>query len=102
MSFAEIEMRIIQWSEARKIIPRATPQSQLNKALSELSELFAAESQNNIAEIRDGLGDVMVCLVNYSALRDIDLVDCMELAYSEIKNRRGELLSDGTFKKEAK
>ena len=101
MSYAAIEMKILQWSEARKIIPRATPQSQLNKALSELSELFAAESQNNIAEIRDGVGDVLVCIVNYCALRDIDLVECMELAYSEIKDRRGELLADGTFRKDA-
>ena len=102
MSFADVEMKIIQWAEARMIIPRATPQSQLNKALSELSELFAAESQNNIAEIRDGVGDVLVCIVNYCALLDIDLVECMELAYSEIKDRRGELLPDGTFKKESK
>ena len=102
MSYAAIEMKILQWSEARKIIPRATPQSQLNKALSELSELFAAESQADMNGVQDGVGDVMVCLINYCALRDIDLVECMELAYDEIKDRKGELLADGTFRKESK
>ena len=99
-SYAEIEMKIIQWAEARRIIPNATPQAQLNKTLEELAELFKAESQKNTAGIKDGVGDVMVCLINYCALKDINLIDCMALAYDEIKDRKGVLLSDGTFLKE--
>ena len=45
------------------------------------------------------VGDVMVCLVNYCALQDINLVDCMEVAYDQIKNRRGTLLPNGLFDK---
>ena len=100
-SYAEIEMKIIQWAEARRIIPNATPQAQLNKTLEELAELFKAESQKNTAGIKDGVGDVMVCLINYCALKDIDLVSCLEIAYEEIKDRKGTLLVDGTFLKEA-
>ncbi len=99
MSYAEIEMQVIQWAEARRIIPNATPQAQLNKALEELAELFKAESQRNLPAIKDGVGDVVVCLINYCALRDIDLVDCLRLAYNEIKDRKGTLMSDGTFVK---
>ncbi len=101
MSFAEIEMNVIQWAEARRIIPNATPQAQLNKALEELAELFKAESQKNMDGIKDGVGDVVVCLINYCALKDIDLTSCLELAYNEIKHRKGTLLADGTFVKEA-
>jgi NTP pyrophosphatase (non-canonical NTP hydrolase) len=101
MSFAEYEMKVLQWAEARKIIPRATPQAQLNKALEELAELFKAESQQNMDGIKDGVGDVVVCLINYCALKDIDLTSCLALAYAEIKDRKGELLSDGTFRKES-
>jgi NTP pyrophosphatase (non-canonical NTP hydrolase) len=101
MSFAEYEMKVIQWAEARKIIPRATPQAQLNKALEELAELFKAESQKNMPAIKDGVGDVVVCLINYCALRDIDLTECLALAYAEIKDRKGTLMADGTFVKEA-
>lgn len=99
-SYADLELKVVRWSEERKIIPNATPQAQLNKTLEELAELFKAESQSNIDGIKDGVGDVMVCLINYCALKDIDLVGCLELAYNEIKNRKGTLLSDGTFVKE--
>jgi NTP pyrophosphatase (non-canonical NTP hydrolase) len=101
MSYAELEMKVVQWAEARKIIPNATPQAQLNKALEELAELFKAESQGNVAGIKDGVGDVVVCLINYCALKDIDLTSCLALAYNEIKDRKGTLLADGTFLKEA-
>jgi NTP pyrophosphatase (non-canonical NTP hydrolase) len=100
MSFSAIEIKVIQWAEARQIIPNATPQAQLNKALEELAELFKAESQGDMPGIKDGVGDVVVCIINYCALKDIDLTNCLELAYNEIKNRKGTLLADGTFVKE--
>jgi NTP pyrophosphatase (non-canonical NTP hydrolase) len=99
-SYREIEIDVIRWAEARRIIPNASPQSQLNKCLEELAELFKAESTNDLPKIKDGVGDVMVCLINYCALKDIDLVDCLALAYYEIKDRKGTLLPDGTFVKE--
>jgi len=98
--YRDLEMKVIEWAEARKIIPRATPQAQLNKALEELAELFKAESQNNLDGIKDGVGDVLVCLINYCALKDIDLVDCLAGAYDEIKDRKGTLMEDGTFVKD--
>jgi hypothetical protein len=44
----------------------------------------------------------MVCLINYCALQDINLVDCMAWAYDEIKDRKGTLLPNGVFVKEEK
>jgi NTP pyrophosphatase (non-canonical NTP hydrolase) len=52
--------------------------------------------------IKDGVGDVLVCLIIYCALRDIDLSQCLELAYEEIKDRTGTLLPNGTFVKDIK
>ena len=101
MSYAEIEMKIIQWSEARKIIPNSTPETQLLKAMSELGELADATIKKDQEGVVDGVGDVMVCLVNYCALQDINLVDCMQVAYDTIKNRRGTLLANGLFVKES-
>lgn len=100
MSYADIELNIIQWAEARKIVPNSTPATQLLKALSELGELADATIKNDRAGIIDGVGDVMVCLVNYCALQDINLVSCMEAAYDEIKHRKGTLLPNGVFVKE--
>ena len=99
MSYAAVEMKIIQWSEARKIIPNSTPETQLLKAMSELGELADATIKNDKEAIVDSVGDVMVCLVNYCALQDINLVNCMEVAYDQIKNRKGTLLPNGLFVK---
>jgi NTP pyrophosphatase (non-canonical NTP hydrolase) len=101
MSYADVEMKIIQWSEARKIIPNSTPDTQLLKAMSEFGELADATIKKDRAGIIDGVGDVMVCLVNYCALLDINLVSCIESAYSEIKDRKGTLMPNGVFVKES-
>jgi len=100
MSYANVEMKIIQWAEARRIIPNSTPEVQLLKAMSEMGELADATIKNDEEAIVDSVGDVMVCLINYCALQDINLVDCMEVAYDQIKNRRGTLLPNGVFQKE--
>ena len=101
MSYAETELDIIRWAEARKIIPNSTPDTQLLKAMSELGELADATIKKDRAGIVDGVGDVMVCLVNYCALQDINLVNCMKEAYAEIKNRKGTLMPNGVFVKES-
>lgn len=100
MSFAEIELDIIRWSEARKIIPNSSPEIQLLKAVSEMGELADATIKKDQEDIIDAVGDVMVCLINYCALQDINIVDCMQVAYDQIKNRKGTLMPNGVFVKE--
>ena len=100
MSYANIEMKIIQWAEARKIIPNSNPESQLLKAVSEMGELADATIKHDKEAVIDAVGDVMVCLINYCVLQDINLVNCMEVAYDQIKNRKGILLPNGVFQRE--
>ena len=100
MSYAEVEMKVIQWSEARKIIPNSTPMAQWIKACQEMEELRLGLVNRDDAEIKDGVGDVMVCLINLCALADIDLVKCLEGAYQEIKDRTGHMGEDGIFYKD--
>ena len=99
MSYANIEIKVIQWAEARRIIPNAKPHTQLMKAVSEMGELCDAELKGQMPLIKDGVGDVLVCLINYCALKDITLVSCIEEAYEQIKDRKGTTLPDGTFVK---
>lgn len=100
MSWSEIELKVLRWAEDRRIIPNATPASQLLKAVSEIGELCDAEGKIDRAAIEDAVGDVLVCLINYCALRDIDMTNCLASAYEQIKDRRGMLMPDGTFVKE--
>lgn len=99
-SYRELESNIIRWAEARKIIPLAKPHTQLLKAVSEMGELCDAEIKGSDLDIEDAVGDVMVCLIIYCALKDIDLPHCMRAAYDTIKDRKGVLTPDGTFIKE--
>lgn len=98
-TYQTLELDIIRWAEARQIIPNSTAQAQLLKAVSEMGELADATLKKQMPAITDGVGDVMVCLIIYCALLDINLVDCMEWAYEEIKDRKGTLLENGVFVK---
>ena len=101
MSFAEIELDVIRWSEARQIIPNSTPLAQAKKAKEEVQELYDALVLNDREAAIDGVGDTMVCLINVCALMDVSLTDCLEAAYNEIKDRKGFLGKDGIYVKQA-
>lgn len=99
-SFNQIQMQVIRWSEARKIIPNSTPEAQMLKMVSEVGELADAINKGNMDDIQDAVGDTLVCLINVCALLDIDPVDCLQVAYDQIKHRKGTLLPNGVFVKE--
>ena len=101
MSYAEIEMKVIQWSEARKIIPNSTPAAQFKKLQEEIAELYEAMANDDMEQIVDGIGDSMVCMINICALYDLSLTHCLEHAYSQIKDRRGYMNAEGIFVKES-
>lgn len=102
MSYSELELKVLRWSEARKIIPNSTPVAQWKKAMEEMEELRDALYFEKLDDSKDAVGDVMVCLINICALLDINLVDCLKLAYEEIKDRKGYMNEEGIFVKEAK
>lgn len=88
------------WAKARKIIPNSTPQAQLLKSLSEMGELADATLKNDREGIVDGIGDVLVTLILYAALQNLDIEECLASAYTEIKDRKGTLTPEGVFVKE--
>lgn len=100
MSYSEVEMKVIQWSEARKIIPNSTPFAQAMKAVEEINELVDALREDKREDAIDAVGDTVVCLINVCALLDVDLVNCLEAAYHQIKDRRGYMNDEGIFVKE--
>lgn len=100
MTWNIVELDVIRWSEARGIIPNSTSLAQHKKAEEEMNELKLALTNKNKAEIIDGLGDVLVCLINIAALEDLDLTNCLKSAYQEIKDRKGHMNKEGIFVKE--
>ena len=101
MTFKSLEMDVIRWSEERGIIQNSTSWAQYIKATSEMGELGDAILKKDRDAMIDGLGDVLVCLINVAAIEDVDLTQCLAAAYEQIKDRRGYLTKAGVFVKEA-
>ena len=100
MSYADVEMKVVQWGEARGIVQNATAMSQAIKTLEETTELLAAINKKNLDETKDAVGDIVVTLIMVCAVLDLDLVSCLKGAYNEIKDRKGYLTKEGVFVKE--
>lgn len=101
MSYADIELKVIRWGEARQIVQNSNPMAQAIKTHEEIGELFDAIASKDRAAMIDAYGDILVTLVMGCACADLDLVECFEHAYEQIKDRKGTLLPNGIFKKEA-
>jgi NTP pyrophosphatase (non-canonical NTP hydrolase) len=100
MSYANVEMKVIQWGESRQIVQNSTPFAQAMKTNEELKELFDAIEANDRVAMADAYGDILVTLIMGCATADLDLVECLEGAYNEIKDRKGHLSKEGLFIKE--
>jgi len=100
MSYANVEMKVIQWGEARQIVQNSTPYAQALKSQEELYELFEAIENKDMAAMKDAYGDILVTLIMGCACADLDLVECLKGAYEEIKDRKGYLNKEGLFIKQ--
>ena len=116
-SYRELELLVIRWAEDRKIIPNSSAKAQAQKTLEECGELLEAATvlktlidtgipstskiyAHWLGKYRDAVGDVLVTVINGCALADVDAVECLGLAYDEIKDRKGTLMPSGIFVKE--
>jgi NTP pyrophosphatase (non-canonical NTP hydrolase) len=100
MSYADVEMEVIRWGEARQIVQNSNPRAQAIKTLEEVGELMQAISDNDREAMIDAYGDILVTLVMGCATADLDLVTCFKHAYEQIKDRKGYLSPEGIFVKE--
>lgn len=112
----ELIQKVIQWANDRNIIQGSSATKQLEKTAAEFTELAiavgkdeaistrATASANYVsevsAELADGIGDVLVTLIIVAEQLGLDIHDCLEGAYNEIKDRKGKMI-DGKFVKEA-
>lgn len=89
---------IKKWAEDRNL-QTGNPQGQIMKLLEESGELASGVAKNNEPVIKDSVGDIFVVLTVLCLQLDIDIEECIDLAYNEIKDRKGKLI-DGVFVKE--
>ena len=89
---------IEQWHYDRNLIEGSTDKDQYLKLIQEAGEL-----SDNICkgkDIRDDIGDMMVVLINIMARNNLSIEECLQVAYDDIKDRKGKMI-DGVFVKES-
>lgn len=119
--------KIAQWHEDRNLINGATDNSQFMKLLEEVVELFATLNPTYTSTtikdllkltidglydskrikqapegktIEDDVGDINVVLINLLERNGFTMQQCLEVAWDDIKDRKGKMI-DGVFVKEA-
>lgn len=94
-----IEEKVIAWAKERNITNKENCHKQLVKTYEELGEVSRAVLKNDLPEIKDGIGDVLVTLAIQANMHGLTLHECFEAAYNEIKDRKGKT-ENGVFIKQ--
>jgi NTP pyrophosphatase (non-canonical NTP hydrolase) len=92
-----VEARVIAWAQVRGIFAQSDPKTQALKTVSEVGELADSVAKGRC--VKDDIGDIMVTLVLLAEMHGTTLGECLQLAWDEIKDRKGEMVN-GTFVKE--
>lgn len=72
MNWETFTENVKNWSAERGIYEHSTPRAQALKALSELGEVADAVVKNDKEALKDGIGDVAVCVINWLVLTGDD------------------------------
>lgn len=98
-TFEELQKAVLEWADERDLL-EANPNRQFLKVVEELGELASAMAKNKPLDRIDAMGDVLVTLIILSAQLEIKPVRCLEVAYNEIADRKGQTVN-GVFIKES-
>lgn len=86
-----------QWHQDRNLIDGATDKDQVCKLIQEVGEL--SDNVCKGQDVADDIGDCMVVLINIAMRNNLTIEHCLEVAYNDIKDRKGKMV-DGVFVKE--
>jgi len=90
---------IRKWASDRNLIDGSTLQAQVVKLLEESGELAAGVARKDTDKIVDSIGDIIVVLTIIAAQIDMPVEECIDLAWEQIRYRKGKMV-DGVFIKE--
>jgi len=88
------------WSHDRGIIANGKVLAQISKHFEESTEILDAYSKQDEEAMIDAIGDTFVTLCNIALTSGLDINECVDKAWNEIKDRKGYLREDGVFVKE--
>ena len=97
MKTDELIKAVIKWGEDRNL---NDPKAQMNKVIEEVGEMAHEITRNRYDsdELSDAVGDTLTTIILLAHQCGKDPVECLRMAYNEIKDRKGKT-ENGTFVK---
>lgn len=101
---AELIDKVNEWADKRSLT-QADPKIQWMRITEEVGEirdvlLKPTKFTEPQAALKDAIGDTLVTIIVLAHQLDLDVTECLSIAYEEIKNRKGKMIN-GTFVKES-
>ena len=90
---------IREWAEDKGIYDKGDQKTQYVKLMEEAGEVGRAILKEDLPEVKDGIGDMVVVLTNLAELSGLTIEECIESAYDTIAKRKGKM-KNGTFVKD--
>ena len=102
-SITDLIAKINHWADERNL-KQADPKIQWMRITEEVGEirdvlLKPTKFTDPQMALKDAIGDTLVTIIVLAHQLDLDVTDCLNVAYEEIKNRKGKMIN-GTFVKE--
>lgn len=102
-TFGDLITKINHWADERNL-KQADPKIQWMRVTEEVGKirdvlLKPTKFTEPQAALKDAIGDTLVTIIVLAHQLDLDVTECLGIAYEEIKNRKGKMIN-GTFVKE--
>ena len=121
MNFEDLRENVEEWADDKDLLHSENAEKQFMKFIEEVFEFKTemdilvwyreycrenpqkkfpkAEHERITKKAKLELGDIVVTLIVLSKQMDIDIIECLQLAYNKISKRKGKTI-DGIFVKE--
>ena len=102
-NITDLIAKVNEWADERNL-KQADPKIQWMRITEEVGEIRdvllkpTKFTEPQIA-LKDAIGDTLVTIIVLAHQLDLDVTECLSIAYEEIKNRKGKMIN-GTFVKE--
>lgn len=102
-NITDLIAKINHWADERNL-KQADPKIQwmrITEEVGEIRDVLLKPTKFNEPQtaLKDAIGDTLVTIIVLAHQLDLDVNECLNIAYEEIKNRKGKMIN-GTFVKE--
>ena len=109
MNFTQLEELVLEWADKKDLLHEGNADKQFMKFIEEVFE-FKTELDTHLLvdsftraipdkNLKLEMGDILVTLIILSKQLEIDIMECLEMAYKKISKRKGKTIN-GIFVKE--